>query len=76
MCNNPILYNNLFLAIYGIACSFCICLNTLGKSMSRAELSTPPLTSAVDATLAVIFGLYRSGEFSLDSSKSIKIVER
>lgn len=70
------LYDNFSLEIYGIACSFCICLNTLGKSISRAELSIPLLTPAVDATPGILFGLYRTGEFSLDSSKSIKIPER
>lgn len=53
---------------------FCICLNTLGKSISRAVLSIPPTSIVgVDTGPALTFGVYFSGEFSLDSSKSIII---
>lgn len=61
---------------HNVVCYFCICLNTLGKSMSRAELSIP-LSSIigvgnVGATLT--FGAYFAGEFSLDSSRSIIMI--
>lgn len=55
---------------------FCICVNTFGKSISRATLSIPPSSGIGGGTAgpALTFGVYFAGEFSLDSSKSIIII--
>lgn len=39
--------------------------------MSRAALSTPAFSTSAE-TPGVLFGVYRAGEFSLDSSRSVQ----
>jgi len=40
--------------------------------MSRTALSVPTFSTPPDETPGALFGVYRSGEFSLDSSRSVK----